>query len=370
MSGSKKIPFFGLKRQYQNHRDELIAAADEVWTSGNMLDGAYCHMFEEHIARRCRRKYAIAVNSCTQGLIFAQSAMGVDNGKVLIPTVSFVATMNTVIMANNTPVFCDVDDDALMDLNEVNLRDHDLSAIMYVNIFGNILDYDKLNTIATFWNPDKHIPIIEDAAQSFGAKYRGRPSGSLGDISVLSFDPTKNLPNYGSGGMILTDDADVNSYCRDLRNNAHGEFAVAGTNSRMSEADCAQMLVKLKYFDLWQHRRAEIAQYYIDNLIDYVDPIQPGPDVDHAWHKFVIRVADRNRLIQWLEEHGIETRIHYDRALPDHDAAIDYFDFARELFPGARAHCRESLSLPIYPELTDAEVEYIVDCIKRFYNAD
>jgi len=235
-------------------------------------------------------------------------------------------------------------------------------------MFGNILDYDKLHTIATFWNPNNPITIIEDAAQSFGAKYRGKPSGSLGDISVLSFDPTKNLPNYGSGGMILTDNVDLATFCKDIRNNAKEEFSVVGTNSRMSEADCAQLLVKLNYFDQWQTRRQEIASYYIERLVQLVDPVQPGPDVDHAWHKFVVRVPDRDRLQTYLLDHGVETRIHYARPLTDYEAAFDYFDFAREFFVGARAHCIESLSLPIYPELTDAEVEYIADLVVRFYS--
>lgn len=368
MSGSKQIPFFGLKRQYQDLRDELLDAADLVWTSGQVLDGEQCKSFEQKIAKRCSRKHAIAVNSCSQGLLFAQMVANLKNQKVLIPTVSFVATLNSVVMAGNTPVFCDVDEDCLLDLTEVNLRDHDISAIMYVNMFGNILDYDKLHSIATFWNPGSPITIIEDAAQSFGARYRGRPSGSLGDISVLSFDPTKNLPNYGSGGMILTDNLDLAGFLRDMRNNAKDEFAPAGTNSRMSEADCAQMLVKLQYFDAWQKRRTEIANYYINRLIDYVDPIQPGVDVDHAWHKFVIRVPDRSRLIDYLAEHGVETRVHYERPLTDYEAAFDHFDFARDFFTGARAHCREALSLPIYPELTDAEVEYIADLVTRFYS--
>lgn len=367
MNGLKQIPFFGLDRQYQNHREELLEVTDQVWTTGKVLDGINCRNFENAIAKRCHRKYGIAVNSCSQALLFAQIVSGIKDQKVLIPTVSFVATLNSVILANNTPVFCDIDDSAMLDLNEVNLRDHDISAIMYVNMFGNILDYDKLKVIATFWNPDKKITIIEDAAQSFGAKHRGRPSGSLGDISVLSFDPTKNLPNYGSGGMILTDDLDIAEYCCDLRNNAKNFIASVGTNSRMSEADCAQLLVKLQYFDAWQVRRTEIANYYTDNLIDLVDPIQPDSDVDHAWHKFVIRVADRNRLMRFLDEQGIETKIHYENALPEHENAFEYYDFARELYPGSRAHCRDSLSLPIYPELTDSEIEHIIQSIRKYY---
>jgi dTDP-4-amino-4,6-dideoxygalactose transaminase len=369
MSGFE-IPFTGLPRQYQNLKEELLTVTDKVLASGQVLDGPYTNFFERQMARRCHRQYAIAVNSCTQALVFAQGALGID-GKVLIPTTSFVATLNSVVMAGNVPVFCDIDDRALLDLEQIDfsLGGSGVKAVMYVNLFGNILDYDRLKMICNFFNPDGNIKIIEDAAQSFGATYNGIPSGKLGDVSVLSFDPTKNLPNYGSGGMILTDDEEVASICYNLRDNGKLSTHIhPGTNSKMSEVDCAQMLVKLKYFDEWQRRRAEIAEFYTDYLSTYVDPILPNEGVEHAWHKYVIRVSSRDTLMNYLAGQGIQTKIHYEVPLFEHELAFDYYNYSRDVFRYGTAHSKEAVSLPIYPEMTDAEVEAVAEAVVEYYN--
>ena len=368
MSGINKIPFFGVDRQYANIREEILEVVDQVYTSGRVLDGAHTKNFEQTIAKMTERRYAIAVNSGTQALIFALRNIDFyslfKKNKVLIPAQSFVATVNSVIEAGMDPVFCDVDPvTGLIDLNKIDVSPDELAAVMYVNLFGNIIDYDKLNTYKDFWN--KHsIPVIEDAAQSFGAYYRGVPSGKLGDISVLSFDPTKNLNNYGSGGMILTDDADFAELCRSYRDN--GKFHdhnVAGTNSKMSESDCAQMLVKLEHFASWQARRTQIAEYYTSELDGYVDLIPIDSKVEHAWSKFVFHTEYRRMFQDYLTQHGIETKIHY--SLPLHTLNIaETFDTG--ILPGAEDFSRTCLSIPIYPELTDQEVELIVDLIRQY----
>jgi dTDP-4-amino-4,6-dideoxygalactose transaminase len=367
------IKFFGLDRQYQNLREEILEITDSVLSTGQVLDGVYVNRFEKEMARRCGRRHAIAVNSGTQALMFAQDVhptvkLEGQSEKVLIPGVSFVATLNSVVMSGNSPVFCDVNDRAHMDLAnfDIALTGAGITTVMYVNIFGNCLDYDELKLICSFFNPHQGIKIIEDAAQSFGASYKGRPSGSLGDISILSFDPTKNLNNYGSGGMLLTDHDEVAVELRDRRGNGrHSGYIMPGTNSKMSEVDCAQMLIKLEHFDAWQRRRTEIAEYYIEHLSAYVDIILPLPDTVSSWHKFVIRPANRTRLINHLRDHGVETKIHYDTPLHEHTTAYGYHDRPRHL-PYSEAHCAEALSLPIYPELTDAEVEHIVKTVQTF----
>jgi dTDP-4-amino-4,6-dideoxygalactose transaminase len=361
------IPFTGIARQYANLRDEILDASDRAYRAGQVLDGPYTNMFERQMANRTMRQYAVAVNSGTQALIFAQQSL-FEYGKIMIPGVSFVATLNSVLMAGNTPVYCDVDHNALLDIEHIDYAlNGAINAIMYVNIFGNILDYDKLVNIAKFFSED--VKIIEDAAQSFGATYNGIPSGKLGDISILSFDPTKNLPNYGSGGMVLTDDYEIYQRILGLRDNGKVvKHDWAGTNSKMSEADCAQMLVKLKYFDSWQRRRQEIADYYIEHLTDWVDVLLPNTDVEHAWHKFVIRVGSRSAMQGYLASKGIETKVHYEQPLYEHPAGWDYIDYARDLMRGSSAHCQEALSLPIYPELTDYEVEMVVDAITAYLN--
>jgi dTDP-4-amino-4,6-dideoxygalactose transaminase len=365
-----KIPFFGVDRQYANLREEILEVTDQVYTTGQVLDGVFTKNFEQAIAKMTERRYAIAVNSGTQALIFA--LRNVDfyslfkKNKVLIPAQSFVATVNAVIEAGMDPVFCDVDPvTGLIDLNKIDVPPDELAAVMYVNLFGNIIDYDKLQTYKDFWN-HYSIPVIEDAAQSFGAYYRGVPSGKLGDISVLSFDPTKNLNNYGSGGMILTDDADFAELCRSYRDN--GKFHdhnVAGTNSKMSESDCAQMLVKLKHFPDWQLRRRQIAEYYTEELDGYVELIPVESKVEHAWSKFVVHTEYRRMFQDSMTQQGIETRIHYP--VPLHTINVSEA-FDPGMLQGAEDFSRTCLSLPIYPELTDSEVEHIVDSIRTYTN--
>ena len=361
------IPFFGVKRQYANLRDEILSAVDIVYSTGQVLDGHYTMEFENQIAKKCHRKYAVAVNSCSQGLIFAQQVLFLENTKILIPTISFVSTINSVLLNGNEPVLCDTDDQALINLESLDyaIKGAGVQGIMYVNLFGNTVDWDRFKMTTDFFNQD--LKIIEDAAQSFGASYKGIPSGALGDISVLSFDPTKNLPNYGSGGMILTDDLEIATSLRDLRDNGKSRgHESPGTNSKMSEADCAQLLVKLKYFDSWQSRRAQIAEYYNAELTNYVDTPETTEGTVHAWHKYVIKLNDRNGLKHHLAIKGVETKVHYEAPLYERPVGYPYINYAAELYREASTFCQECLSLPIYPELTDSEVEYIVESVKEF----
>lgn len=372
MNGTNKIPFFGVDRQYTNIRDEILAATDRVYTTGKVLDGIYTDLFEQYIRKHCERKYAISVNSGTQALIFALRA--IDNystkkSKVLIPAVSFVATVNSVLEAGFDPVFCDVDPlTGLIDLNKIPVDISELSAVMYVNLYGNIIDYDKLVSYRAVWDA-YGIPVIEDAAQSYGAYYRSHPSGKLGDISVLSFDPTKNLNNYGSGGMLLTDDPEIFEAVNDFKDNGKGnEHLVSGTNSKMSESDCAQMIVKLGHFEEWQKRRTQIAEYYTDQLQGVVRMPTVEPHVEHAWHKFAIHVPNRLAFQHRMDEAGVETRVHYRKPLHLENVSFIFsVDYNLGVLPGAEEFCKTTVSLPIYPELTDAEVEHVVssviDCI-------
>jgi len=215
-----------------------------------------------------------------------------------------------------------------------------------------------------FFNQD--VQVIEDAAQSFGASYKDIPSGKMGTVSVLSFDPTKNFNNYGSGGMVLTDDPDIAYHVLNLRDNGKAsDHNYWGTNSKMSEVDCAQMLVKLEHFDSWQKRRADIANFWIENMPDEISVPQPSTEfTEHAWSKFVIQTLDRHELIDHLWQHEIDTKIHYTQGL--YDLPMGLTTSLNKYYCTERftKHC---LSLPIYPELTDVEVERIVDTIYEFY---
>lgn len=363
------VPFFGVDRQYKNLREEILDVTDRVYSTGRVLDGEYTREFEAQIARRCHRGYALAVNSGTQGLIFAQLASMIKPPySVLIPTVSFAATINSVLMNGFNPVFCDVDFKGILDIDSYEHKlDRSVGAVMYVNLFGNCIDWNRFQLQTRFFNDD--LVIIEDAAQSFGSFYKDVPSGKMGDVSVLSFDPTKNLNNYGSGGMVLTDDYEIFEKIKSLRDNGKILHDSPGTNSKMSESDCAQMLVKLNHFDAWQRRRTDIANYYIDNLYQYCDILVPNEHVTHSWHKFVIRTHDRSAMQSRLSQHGIETKIHYADALYDLEVGFHYVDHVEDRFTETAAFTRECLSLPIYPELADSEVETVVECIKQYIDS-
>lgn len=366
-SGSIRIPYSGLNRQYASLKDELLNASDLVYSSGQVLDGEHVAAFETAIGKRTNRQYAIAVNSGTQAILFALLHYSniVETKNIALPAMSFVATANAPILCGYKPKFIDIDYHGLLDIDKLRLRETNISSLMYVNLTGNMLDYDKLKVATAFF--DKGIPIIEDAAQSFGASCYGVPSGKQGNCSILSFDPTKNLPNYGSGGMILTDNFDLAEFVIDMRNNGKlGNHAYAGTNSKMSEADCAQMLVKLEHFDAWQRRRTQIAAYYSNELRSLVQVPRPQPGVTHAWSKYVIKCVDRHLLQNEFEKHGIETKIHYSTPLNRYDVT---FEFQAESLPNATDYSHRALSLPIYPEMTDFEVEQVADVIIQFYNA-
>lgn len=372
MSGSYKIPFFGIDRQYKSIQAEILEVTNDILVSGQVLDGHYTEIFELTMAKRTNRRHAISVNSGTQALIFALKCLKMTNSRirtVLIPAVSYIATVNSVIEADLEPIFCDVDSvTGIIDLKSISVPTEDIDALMYVNLFGNCANYEQIKSFGTLFK-EKSNYIIEDAAQSFGSSWNGQPSGNLGDISIFSFDPTKNLNNYGSGGMLLTDDQDWVELVKDFRNNGkNNNFVYSGTNSRMSEVDCGQMLVKLKYFDQWQQRRKEIAEYYNNELRDYV--VTPDSElhelVDHSWSKYVIHHHDRSQIVKELENVGIESRIHYHQPLATEGVSFMSKLLADKNFilEGADEFCKTALSLPIYPELTDEEVEEIVSVIQ------
>jgi len=379
MNGSL-IAFTGTKRQYKNLRSELLETADQVWSSGRHLDGAYTLMLEEALAFRCKRKYAVAVNSGTQALIFAIRALKLPyKSRIMVPAVSFVATLNCVYETGHKPYIVDTDLHGLMDLASLpdQLGVYQTNALMPVNLYGNMVDYDKINLLTKFFGNIDSLPIIEDAAQSLGASYNDMPSGSFGDVSCLSFDPMKNLNNYGSGGMLLTDNEEVFLNAMSLRDNGKtSRHVLSGTNSKLSELDAASLLVKLHHFDAWQARRTEIATYFQERLRPYVRVLEIEDNVTCAWHKFPIFLFHRDSLADHLKEQGIETKVHYTTPLADYplysSAAsnifnpeyADYDGFASE---AGRNLCQQTLSLPIYPELTDPEVEYIVNSVIEFF---
>jgi dTDP-4-amino-4,6-dideoxygalactose transaminase len=370
MNGLQHIPFFSLDRQYQTIRQDILNAYDKVMSSGKVIRGINTLMLEEEIAARCDRQYAIAVNSGTSALMGAIISLRCQGKNILCPAESFVATANAIYSTANNPVVIDSDFSGLMNIKKLNKSLlSNSSALMYVNLYGNCLDYDNLRVMMEMFGISD-LPIIEDACQSFGSSYKGIPSGKLGTISCLSFDPTKNLNNYGSGGMILTDDFHVAEHMKNFRSNGtelYSSLLEYGINIQMSEMDAAGLLVKLKHFDKWQKRRTEIANHYNAEFskIFALDIPTPNFDVVCNWHKYVLRTYsdDRDKLRQHLENNGIETRIHYEKTLYQHNMQ----PFIKCSDKISYKNTKEKLSLPIFPELKDEEVEYIIKVVNQYY---
>lgn len=366
MTGNAAIPYTGLDRQYSSIRDEVLPVIDQVLSSGEVVNGRWTLEFEYTIAQYVNRRYAVAVNSGAQALILAIRTLDHFNrdscDKILLPAQGSPTLLNAIIESGYDPIFCDVDPrSGLIDVTKISIGPDEVAAVIACNISGNIVDYNSLQSWASFFNKHR-IPIIEDASQSFGGSLNGVVSGSFGDISCLSFDPDKNFPNYGTGGMILTNEYDFYDICLDWRDNGRqSNHLLSGVDSKLSESDCAVMLVKLKYFEAWQARRRLIARYYIEQLAGFVKIPSISEGVNHSWCEFVIQSFDRDRIMRLVESQGISLRVPY--AIPLHLLDIVRWPKHADL-SNAEDFSRTCLSLPIYPELTDLEVERIVNAIR------
>lgn len=351
-----KIPFIGLKKQYNNLRTEILDVTDEVLRGGSLMDGNYTSEFENWLAKKNHSKYAITCHSGTQALeIIAEYYRlnsSVNPPRAVIPSMTYVATGNAFIRAGWDVYIADTDAYGIMNKEKLP-NDLSVQAYVLVGLYGAQV------TDNNFWASDL---IIEDGAQHWLSNGCQR----FGNATAISFDPMKNLNCYGNGGAVITNDIDLLEYARGWRNNGKPRYADTGTNSRMSEVDSAQMLIKTKYIDEWQARRENISRYWMSRLKQ--TPIRSLIDktnVDtHAFHKFVIDVDQRDILQQNLAIKGIETRVHYKEPL--HELPVFSNCSGPDILSVASSLSRRVLSLPLYPELTDLEVEYIIDSVLDF----
>ena len=357
------IAFTGLRKQYHNLREEILAATDEVLRSGQLMNGNHTAEFENWLAQHNHSRYAVCVHSGTSALEciaeYYQSIM-VHAPSVLIPSLTYAATANAFIRAGWNVEFADTDDHGLLDMRRLP----DLSkfnAVIMIGLYGASIEH--MVDSRAFKRLDlTNLLVIEDAAQHWLSGDANR----IGVAAAISFDPMKNLACYGNGGAVVTNDSALFHFAQSWRDNGKSSHTCAGTNSRMSEIDCAQLLVKSKYIDTWQHRRRRIAGYWVERLEK--SPIRclidRGNIESHAIQKFVIDCDDRNELQKRLTMKKIETRIHYSQPLHEIGTFRQYP--GPDILSSSSALSRRVLSLPIYPELTDLEVEYIIDQVIDF----
>lgn len=349
------IPFLGLKKQYHNLRQEILDVTDEVLRSGVLMEGNYTAEFSHWLKKTNNTKYAILCHSGTQALeIIAQyMADYITDSQlptVIVPALTYPATANAWVRSGWNLHILDTDSHGQINYKTLE-KDVKYHAVCLVGLYGQ--------SIKNHW-PKFDDAIVEDAAQHWLAENSVR----RGIASAISFDPTKNLSNYGNGGAVLTDSYELSQYAKDyIRNGKYHRHANVGTNSRMSEVDCAQMLVKTKYITSWQQRRYDIAKYWIDKLknTSVRSLIDDSNFKDHCYHKFVIDVDNRDILQRNLAIKKVETKVHYADPLQELPAFQHYQ--SPNALGASYSLSRRCLSLPIYPELTDLEVEYVIDTV-------
>lgn len=345
-----KIKFNGVDRLYDAYSWRLTRRAKAVWESGDLLQGKYLKQLETEIAKKYKRKYAVGVASATDGLYFAMKAVGLNKGStVLCPVFSYVATAGAIKRLGANIHFADTD-------KRGNIGDWGImglpNAVLYVNMFGNLADYTRLREYC-----DKHkVPLIEDAAQSQGAMYGKKPSGALGDVSVFSFDPMKNMPSFGTGGMVLTDNKDVYDSIVSLRRHGLNGKTTYGYNSLISEDHANQLLLLLSKFDKLQKMRDNVFKKY-KQLLPNQEFVETQDNTKSSHHKLVILCDRRDELKRYLAQNGIETKVHYTKTLDAKNVGQ---------YPNAETMCAKALSLPIYPHLNMDEIIYICERITKF----
>lgn len=364
-----KVPFLDLKLQYENIKDGIDRAITGVINNSAFIGGEYVKKFEEDFSKYIGISNCISCGNGTDALIIALKTMGIGKGdEVLIPAMSFIATAEAVTAAGAKVVFVDVDEKHnLIDPGKIEEKiTSNTKAIIPVHIYGRPAAMDWILEIAKKY----HLKVLEDAAQAHGARYKGKMTGTTGDVACFSFYPGKNLGAYGDGGAIVTSNEVLARKMKMYAN--HGRITkydheFEGINSRLDGLQAAILSVKLKYLDDWNKNRNRIAHEYMDKL-QHVKGIDiPDKDVDafSVFHLFVIRTEHRNALLEHLKSKGISTGIHYPIALP-FLKAYQHLDHKETDFPVAAKNQHRVLSLPIFPEITENQIDYVVHAIRDF----
>lgn len=390
------IPLIDLKAQYKSLADELNKVTLDVLSSANYILGKNVIEFEKEFAEYVGVKHAISVGNGTDALVVTLKAMGIGKGDEVITTpFTFFATAESISAVGATPIFVDVRKDTFnIDTSKIEEKiTKNTKAIMPVHIFGQAADMDEINEIAKKYN----LLVIEDACQAIGGKYKGRNIGSLGDIACFSFFPTKNLGCAGDGGMIVTDNDDLAVIVRALRTHGSGENGqkafnllnnieeqvktsedtndtiynplkyynyLIGYNTRLDAIQAAILRVKIKEIDKWNAKRREIVEIY-NKEFENLDLVTPTCDKhnEHVYHMYILQSENREYFLEKLKEKGIATGVYYP--VPLHLQKV-YKDLGYNEgdMPVSEYLSHRTFAIPVYPELTEEQINYIIDGIK------
>ncbi|HYM79336.1 MAG TPA: DegT/DnrJ/EryC1/StrS family aminotransferase [Candidatus Dormibacteraeota bacterium] len=362
-----KVPYLDLKAQYQSIKPEIDAAIARVLESCQFVLGSEVAGFEQDFAKYCGTSECIALNSGTSALHLALLAAGIGPGdEVITVPFTFVASVSAVVYTGARPVLVDIDprsftiDTAAIE-GAITPR---TKAILPVHLYGQPADMDPIMDIAR-----RHgLVVIEDAAQAHGARYKGRPVGSIGDMACFSFYPGKNLGAYGEGGAVTTNNTEYARTIRMLRDwgqDRKYHHVLRGYNYRMEGFQGAVLGVKLRHLQAWTESRRDVARQYNELLADCeVETPKEMPWAQHVYHVYTLRTDDRDRLQAALTAEGIQTGIHYP--IPVHlQPAYSDLGYGPGAFPLAEAAAKQVLSLPLYPELPSRAVAEVAAVVRK-----
>ncbi len=364
-----RVPFVDLEAQYLSIKNEVDEAISEVLLSSAFIGGKFVQKFEESFASYLGVKHCIGVGNGTDALYIALEALGIGEGDEVITVAnSFIATSEAITRAGARVVFVDCNPKTYnIDVDQIEKKVTERTkAIIPVHLYGQPAEMDRILEIAR-----KHsLYIIEDAAQAHGAVYKGQKVGTFGDCACFSFYPGKNLGAYGDAGAVVTNDDALAEKIRKFAN--HGRLSkynheFEGVNSRLDGLQAAILNVKLRHLEKWTENRIKAARRYDEGLSGLVVTPYVLPEVRHVYHLYVIQTEKREEMREYLSEKGISTGIHYPIPLPFLQA-YSYLNHRAEDFPVAYHLKDRILSLPMFGDITDEQIDYVIEQIKDFLN--
>ncbi len=365
-----KVPIIDLKRQYATIKPEIDKAVQKVLDHGLFIMGPELDELEKSIADYCGVKYGIGVASGTDALLISLRALDAGPGtEVVTTTFSFFATAGVITRLGAKPVFVDVDPRTFnMDPKRLEAAiTSKTRAIIPVHLYGQIAEMDEIIAIAD----KKNVPIVEDAAQAIGAKYKNKSAGQFGTTGCFSFFPTKNLGAYGDAGLIVTNDDSLNELIRKLR--VHGAqskyyHSIVGYNSRLDSIQAAVLNVKFNHLSKWHEARRQWAFRYNDDLKDIPEIMTPLEQKYnyHIYHQYTLIAENRDKLRDYLRENGIGSDTYYPLPLHLQECYKD-LGYKKGDLPVAERLAGMAISLPVFPEMTAPEHDYVCDTIREFY---
>lgn len=350
--------------------EKMIEAAANALRNERLTLGESVNKFEEAFARMCGVKHAVSLSSGTAALQLGLQAAGVKAGdKVLTSAMSFVATSNSFVVFGARPVFTDVDQSDFNLDPEKLVFENSTKAVIPVHLYGHTARMDEINEAAA-----KHgAVVVEDACQAHGAKYKGRRAGSLGLMGCFSFYPTKNMHVGGDGGMLTTNDDDIADLVKRLRHcgrKGQYEHDLIGHTARLNSANAAVGIEQLKMLEQWNEKRRAVAAKY-DSMLDGVGdlrlPPKPSKDFEPVYHQYAILTKRRNELKKHLESKNVGVGVHYDIPIHLQPVYRDMYGFKEGMLPITERLCKEVLTLPMFVDITDEQVKYVVECFREFY---